>query len=359
MKRTMSFLGVVSCVLAAGSLCAENYTATFESDKGAWTDGTLLTTNYTYNGAAGKPLPSAEHTKVLVVEGDSSYNASTGGFSGSPMVDMMVQAALPDDALEAPEGEAHIAVAVDTNGIFNVYCKNRSDVAGWYPLSSTAYADGAWARVSLLFDYEHGRCQVRLDGQPMMTANGYLDATTTDTTKNGAWYALATNTTSSTAVSNLKVVGCTAIDDVVIATNANSYAVAANATNDVGVSCAWLDKYGLAWDSTTANTSYDSTGMTVAQKYNYCFSPFDDQAVADFAVKSITTDAEKVTLTLPTTVANDGRKVVVDYGTDKTFEDAEKTTTVDVTGTTTVEINIPAPGSVTYYRLRATDRVSE
>ena len=66
-----------------------------------------------------------------------------------------------------------------------------------------------------------------------------------------------------------------------------------------------------------------------------------------------------MTLALPTTVANDGRKVVVDYGTDKTFEDAEKTTTVDVTGTTTVEINIPAPGSVTYYRLRATDRVSE
>ena len=131
-----------------------------------------------------------------------------------------------------------------------------------------------------------------------------------------------------------------------------NYAVAANATNDVGISCAWLDQYGLAWDATTAGTSYDSSSMTVSDKYKYCFSPFDGQGAADFAVKSISTTAEKVTLTLPTTVANDGRKVVIDYGTDKTFGTYE---TEEVTGNTTVQINVPAPGSVTYYRLRATD----
>ena len=359
MKRTMSFLGVAGCMLAAGSLCAADYTESFESAN-TWTgDGTLFPTNYDYNGVAGKPLASENHTQVLVIEGESYYNASSGSYTGSPLVDMMVQAALPDDALETPEGNPHIAVAVDTNGIFNVYCKNKSVTAAWYPLSSKVYADGAWARVSLLFDYDNILCQIRIDGEPMMTENGYLK---TNKSGNGAWYALATNTTSSTAVSNLKVVGCTAIDDVVIAANANSYAMTANlATN--GVSCAWLDQNGLGWDTTA---SYDSskkadgtTAMTVADKYKYCFDPFDGQGEADFAVKSISTTAEKVTLALPTTVANDGRKVVVDYGTDKTFEDAEKTTTVDVTGTTTVEINIPAPGSVTYYRLRATDRVSE
>lgn len=356
MKKTKSFLGVAGCVLAAGSLCAESISfedVTVGNTPTSWTDGAVTNNGDYASGIAGFPLPKVDHTKVLLVEGDSTYTVSE---KSGVLVDMMVQAALPDDELETPEGNPHIAVAVDTDGIFNVYCKNKSGTAGWYPLPSKVYADGAWARVSLLFDYGKSLCQIRIDGEPMMTENGYLK---TNKTGNGAWYALATDTTSSTAVSNLKVVGCTAIDDVVIAANAENYAVTSGATAPSGLACAWLDKYGLAWDSTTANKSYDSTGMTVAQKYNYCFSPFDDQAVADFAVKSITTDAEKVTLTLPTTVANDGRKVVVDYGTDKTFEDAKKTTTVDVTGTTTMEINIPAPGSVTYYRLRATDRVSE
>ena len=349
MKKTKSLLGVAGCVLAAGSLCAADYNETFESAN-TWTEGTLFATNYSYSGVAGRPLSSENHTKVLVIEGDSSYDASSGSFTGSPLVDMMVQAALPDDGLETPEGEPHIAIAVDTNGIFNVYCKNKSGTAGWFPLSSKVYEDGAWARVSLLFDYGKSLCQIRIDGEPMMTDNGYLK---TDKTGNGAWYTLASTGSS---VSNLKVVGCTAIDDVVISATAESYAMTANvATN--GVSCAWLDQNGLGWDTTA---SYDSskkadgtTAMTVADKYKYCFDPFDGQGEADFAVKSISTTAEQVTLTLPATVATDGRKVVVDYGTDKTF--GTYNTTEEVTGETTVQINVPAPGSVTYYRLRATD----
>ena len=350
MKRKKSFLMVAGCVLAAGSLCADPYNENFEGATSTWTgDGTITETTYQYSGIAGLPLSGA-HAKVLVIEGDSSYTDQSGSFTGSPLVDMMVQAALPDDALEAPEGEAHIAVAVDTNGIFNVYCKNKSNEAGWYPLSNTVYADGAWVRVSLLFDYDAGRCQVRLDGQPMMTANGHLDATTTDAAENGAWYTLASTGSS---VSNLKVVGCTAIDDVVIAANASSYAVAANATNDVGVSCAWLDKYGLAWDATTANASYDSTGMTVAQKYDACLSPFDDQK---FEVKSVTVDTakNKTVVGIPATVDTVGRKVVLQSSSDSTFTTG--TTTTDVAaGQETVEVTLPAAGAVQYFRLRAMD----
>ena len=356
-KKTKCLLGIAGSMLAVGSLCADPYNENFEGSTSAWTgDGTITETTYQYSGIAGLPLPTDNHTKVLVIEGDSSYAPS--GFSGSPLVDMMVQAALPDDGLETPEG-AHIAVAVDTNGIFNVYCKNKSNPAeaGWYPLSGTAYADGAWVRVSLLFDYANGRCQVRLDGQPMMTTNGYYTATSTEASSadnKGAWYKLAsTGTTASTAVSNLKVVGCTAIDDVVIAADASSYAVAANATNDVGVSCAWLDQYGLAWDSTTAGTSYDSSGMTVAQKYNACLSPFDDQK---FEVKSVTVDTakNKTVVGIPATVDTVGRKVVLQSSSDSTF--ATGTTTTDVAaGQKTVEVALPAAGAVQYFRLRATN----
>lgn len=351
MLKTRFLVGVAGCALATSALCAADYNETFESAN-TWSDGTLFAINYEYSGVAGKPLASANHTKVLVIEGDSSYTAQSGSFAGSPLVDMMVQAALPDDALEDPDVGVHIAVAVDTNGIFNVYCKNKSDDdAGWHPLSNKKYEDGAWARVSLLFDYGNSLCQIRIDGEPMMTENGYLNTTKAG---NGAWYPLASTGSS---VSNLKVVGCTAIDDVVIAANAENYAMTDNlATN--GVSCAWLDQYGLGWDTTA---SYDSskkadgtTAMTVADKYKYCFDPFEGQGEADFAVKSISTTAEKVTLALPATVATVGRQVVVDYGTDKDFGTYD--TTAEVTGQTTVQIDVPAPGSVTYYRLRTTNK---
>ena len=340
MLKMKSFGLFAGCALAAGSLYAANYAESFESAN-TWTgDGTLFATNYDYNGVAGKPLASENHTQVLVIEGESYYNASSGSFTGSPLVDMMVQAALPDDALEAPEGEAHIAVAVDTNGIFNVYCKNKSGTAAWYPLSSKVYADGAWARVSLLFDYVNSLCQIRIDGEPMMTENGYLK---TDKTGDGAWYTLAS---AGSSVSNLKVVGCTAIDDVVIATNANSYAVAANATNDVGVSCAWLDQYGLAWDANTAGTSYDSTGMTVAQKYDACLSPFDDQK---FEIKSVKVTDTKTQVGSPKTIAVPGREVVLEYGSSPSMGSETPVTA----GAETVEIDLPAAGEVKYFRLKA------
>ena len=353
MKRTKNFLGVAGCLLAAGSLCAADYTESFENASvSPWTGGELSETTYSYAGITGLPLPNANHTKVLLVEGDATCTPTGGTFAGKPMVDMMVQAALPDDALETPEEGAHIAVAVDTNGIFNVYCKNKSNEAGWYPLSSTKYADGAWARVSLLFDYANKRCQVRLDGQPMMTANGYLDETTTDTTKSGAWYNLvSTDTTASTAVSNLKVVGCTAVDDVVIAEDKDAYVYATDGAAVSGVPCAWLDQYGLGWNT---NATYDNTGMTVAQKYDACLSPFDDQK---FEVKSVTVDTtkNKTVVGIPATVDTVGRKVVLQSSADSTF--ATGTTTTDVAaGQETVEVSLPTAGAVQYFRLRAMDK---
>ena len=339
-KKTKCLLGIAGSMLAAGSLCAADYNETFESAN-TWTEGTLFATNYEYSGVAGKPLASANHTKVLVIEGDSYYDASSGSYTGSPLVDMMVQAALPDDALETPEGEVHIAVAVDTNGIFNVYCKNKSDDdAGWHPLSNKKYEDGAWARVSLLFDYGNSLCQIRIDGEPMMTENGYLNTTKAG---NGAWYPLASTGSS---VSSLKVVGCTAIDDVVIAANANNYAVASGATNDVGVSCEWLDQYGLAWDATTAGTRYDSSGMTVAQKYNACLSPFDDQK---FEIKSVKATDTKTQVGIPKTIAVPGREVVLEYGSSPSMGSETPVTA----GAETVEIALPKAGEVKYFRLKA------
>ena len=354
MKRFGLFAGYV---FASGALYAASVTNTFENGVGSWTgDGMTGVSNFTYPAVAGLPASSLlpNPNSVLLVEGTVSCSPSFDSSNTKPLMDLMVQTARPDDALETPEsGNVHIAVAVDSTGYFNVYCKNKLGTAGWYQLSASPYDDSAWARVSLLFDYDNKRCQVRIDGQPMMTANGYLKADTDQSdTSNGAWYRFANDGAN---VSTMQVIGCTAIDEVVLNETSESYAIAAAAK--VGdISCAWFDQYGLAWDATQ---SYDSskkadgtTAMTVADKYKYCFSPFDEQGEADFAVKSMATTASTVTLGLPTTVATEGRKVFLEYGTSADFNNCGSQ---DVTGQTTVTVEVPTTEQkVKYYRLRAT-----
>ena len=352
MSKMKCFGLFAGCALATGALHAAAYSETFDSSS-SWTGGELRGSNYAFRAEAGLPISGSTQpagNKVLVIEGNASY--SREALSGSPVVDMMVQTARPDDELGFPSSEdtttIQIAVAVDSDGYFNAYCKNKSDVVGWYKLSNTPTDATGWARVSFLFDYTNHRCQIRINGEPVMSTNGYLTATSTEASSldnKGAWYKLAKS--DATGVANMKVIGCTAIDEVVMNNEASyTYPLAANAEVD-GVPCAWYDQYGLAW---AGDVSYDASGMTVAQKYNACLSPLDGQT---FAIKSMTTTATKAVVGVPATVATDGRKVVLDYGTDPTFETG--TTTTDVAaGATTVEIDLPAAGAVKYCRLLAT-----
>ena len=153
MMLKMKYFGALAgCALATGSLCAATYSESFESGTAgqafaSWDGGTVTNNgDYAYLAIAGYPM-DANHTKVLLVEGNTSYDASEGSYTGTPLVDMMVQASRPDEDLDLPEGETgvHVAVAVDSNGFFNVYCNSKSDEPGWYKLSDKAYADGEWA----------------------------------------------------------------------------------------------------------------------------------------------------------------------------------------------------------------------
>ncbi len=357
MSKMKCFGLFAGCALATGALYADlPISHDFESAN-PWTGGSLFATNYvlTTDGAvAGRPLPSANHTKVLSIEGNASYAPESAvGSAGKPLVDMMVQTARPDDELGFPSSETtdtiQIAVAVDSNGCFNAYCQNKSGTIGWYKLSNTVYDQTGWARVSFLFDYTvtPKRCQIRIDGQPVMSAYGYLTAgAAAGDTASGAWYTLAN---SGNGVTSMKVIGCTAIDDVLMDSTSTSYAITANAA--VGnVPCAWYDNYGIAW--TPEADAPDGSGMTIAAKYNACLSPLDGQV---FEVKSMAVAENNgtatVTVGIPEFVATPGRKIVIDYGTDKTF--ATKTTQDVATDQATVNITAPA-GAVIYYRLRAT-----
>ena len=352
MSKMKCFGLFVGCALASGALYADpTYSETFDSAN-SWSTVEPTTSNYTFNANAGLPisgsaLPSGN--KVLVVEGSASYTHGST-LPSTPMVDMMVQTARPDDELGFPSSEGtndiHIAVAVDSDGCFNAYCNNKSGTTGWYKLSNTQYDATGWARVSFLFDYTAQRCQIRIDGQPVMSANGYLTASTTDGTANGAWYTLAN---AGTGVTSMKVIGCTAIDEVVLDSVSTTYPLAGG-SDASGVPYSWYDDYGIAWEP---NTSFDASGLTAAQKHDSCLSPIDGQT---FAVKSIAVEkvnnVEKATVEIPVFVSTTGRKVVLDYGTNKD----SLTEHTDITpGQSSVTVDIPAGESVVYYRLRATD----
>ena len=233
MSKMKCFGLFAGCALASGALYATpTYSETFESGN-TWSAGTPTTSNYTFNANAGLPTGSAlpSGNKVLVVEGSASSTHSSA-LPTKPMVDMMVQTARPDDELGFPSAEntnnIQIAVAVDSNGKFNAYCTGKSGTVGWNKLSDTVYDATGWARVSFLFDYTVSpkRCQIRIDGQPVMSANGYLTADATDGTADGAWYTLANDVS---GVRSMKVIGCTAIDEVVLDSTSDSYALAPNA----------------------------------------------------------------------------------------------------------------------------------
>ena len=357
MSKMKCFGMLAGCTLATGALYAEPYNQTFNGSTdlpSGWTGGTVVASNVTYASTAGLPISAslASDNNVLLIEGNTTYSSSTLGADGAPLVDMMVQTARPDDELGFPSSEdtstIQIAVAVDSDGCFNAYCKNKSGTVGWYKLSDTPTEAAGWARVSFLFDYTvtPKRCQIRINGEPVMSANGYLTASTTDGTSQGAWYNLATD---GNGVGSMKVIGCTAIDEVVMAGTSTSYAIASGAAVD-GVPCEWYDRYGIAWD---AAGSYDGSGMTALNKYLSCLSPLDSQT---FALKTMSVDAanNKMTVGIPETVATAGRQVLLQYSEDPTFKTITGSSVV-AAGATTADVPLPASGTVYYCRLLATD----
>lgn len=363
MSKMKCFGLFAGCALASGALYAaaavsETFDSTEELGKPTgWSNGAVTTSNFNYSAtAAAFPISASlsNQNKVLVIEGSTVYSGATP--SGDALVDMMVQTARPDDELGFPSAEntndIQIAVAVDSDGCFNAYCKNKSGVVGWYKLSDTAYDQAGWARVSFIFNYTANRCQIRIDGQPISSTYGYVQATTAaGDSKSGAWYMLAKDTASS-SVTSMKVIGCTAIDEVLMDDSTATYPIAATSDDDK-VPYAWYDSYGLAWN---ASGVYDASELTAAQKYKACLSPFDGQK---FEIKSVgvkdVSGTKKVTVAVPTPDSTrTDRQIVVEYSTDSSF--ATSSTEVVPANATSVDITAPTVGSTVYYRLKTVDK---
>lgn len=297
-----------------------------------------------YAESVGKPIATATDTFYLSVDGSVTCTAATAE-NKPATVDMMIQISRPDEALALPSGETtdgiQIALGVETNGTLKAYCRNRGDEPGWYALGTTQYAEGEWHRVSFTFAYTNQTCQIRLDGEPLMTANGYLTSdpkgASTDT---GSWYKL--NTTTVQKLSSLKVVGSTAIDEVVVKYGEGLGDVQPPLA-DIGDSTGevpnqWIAEQGITREMATGDAP-DGTGMKVVEKYQAGFDVADGQKLE---IKKMTMTADGAQLVVPVAKAREGFKNVIEVNKGATNE------RVDIpVGEGTVTVPVPAPNGNT------------
>ena len=300
-----------------------------------------------YAKSVGKPIAEATDTFYLSVDGSVTCTAATEE-NKPATVDMMIQISRPDEALALPSGETtdgiQIAVGVDTDGSLKAYCKNRDDETGWYALGTTQYAEGAWHRVSFTFDYRNGTCQIRLDGEPLMTTDGYLTSDPKGASAAiGSWYKL--NTATVQKLSSLKVVGSTAIDEVVVKYGEGLGDVQPPLA-DIGGSTAsgvpyqWIAEQGIT-RAMAEGDAPDGTGMKVVEKYQAGFDVADGQKLE---IKKMTMTTGGAQLVVPVAQARDGFKNVIEVNKGATVE-AER---VDIpVGEGTVTVPVPAPNGNT------------
>lgn len=285
---------------------------------------TNQTAGYAKPAGVGSPINAATDKLYLSVDGSVICTAATEE-NKPATVDMMIQISRPDEALALPTGEEttggiQIALGVETDGTLKAYCKNRADVTGWYALGETQYAEGAWHRVSFTFDYGNGTCQIRLDGEPLMTADGYLTSDPKGASAAiGSWYKL--NTATVQKLSSLKVVGSTAIDEVVVKYGEGLGDVQPPLA-DIGGSTAsgvpyqWIAEQGITRAQAEAATLPDNSGMSALQKYQTGL-PVGDGKTYVITAMSMADENGKVwvTLTVPKMTPSKGRQNVVVWGT--------------------------------------------
>lgn len=385
MLRKKKILTAALCaggvVLSAALTAAETETGTIVSqpfakvtndlkqlggDKpGTW-DGygsvTNQTAGYAKPDGVGSPINAATDKLYLSVDGSVICTAATEE-NKPATVDMMIQISRPDEALALPPGEEttgdiQIALGVETDGTLKAYCKNRAGVTGWYALGETQYAEGSWHRVSFTFDYGHRTCQIRLDGEPQMTAAGYLTSDPEGASAAiGSWYKL--NTATVQKLSSLKVVGSTAIDEVVVKYGEGLGDVLPPLA-DIGGSTAsgvpyrWIAEQGITRAQAEAATLPDDSGMSALQKYQTGL-PVGDGKTYVITAMSMADENGKVwvTLTVPKMTPSEGRQNVVVWGTSPDEMNGRIVLEANASAVDLEVVPVGAPGvTKVYYQLK-------
>lgn len=321
----MSFnksLCVALGVMAATSVMA--YEQSFESGT-AGTEFTGLTgwggygtySNTTAEArtlVAGVPLTNATHDVHLAVDG--WVTNTLDGTAGDAQLDMLVKVAKPDEELSGmSDGEAKFAMAIDLDGTLKYWTGSA-----WSALGATAYTEGQWIRVAVIYDQTGQRCKVSVDGNACVTETGYKTATTN--LMGGAWYPVIQATTK---IASLKVVGTTALDDISVTHVANinytpdytdpvthepiTIAETPAAGGSVAVPLSWFDENSITTNTTDAT---DGSGMKIADKYITGLDPNDGSKfeMTDMTMTKVG-ETVKAVVTVPATTPAPGYTIKV------------------------------------------------
>lgn len=343
--RDSKWLCAAGCALAAavcvGADVVSQPFATATTDlstltSGTWTGNGSVTNNatavYSADSVAGKPIPDATDKNVLSVEGKVQVAAAT---TGPTAVDMMVLISKPDDALETlADADVKLAIGVDQNCKLNVYCAPKSGSGNAWRVLDTVYEEGSWHRVSLRFDYANGTCEVCVDGEPQVSANGYLTSDKSKTAA-GCWYPLAQT---AGGLASVQVVGTTAIDEVVVksgTTLADVMPAYPAPMGDGTIPVSWRVANGIPSSMTDAP---DGSGMTIQAKYASGISPLSGEKLA---ITAVAPDAAGLKLTVPAATPAAGYGNVIEV---KNGDTVVQSTEIDAGATT---VTVPAPAATT------------
>ncbi len=292
---------------------------------------------------AGAPI-QGNHTKNLAIEGWVTAPLTVDNpTSGDRQLDMLVKVALPEDALEGMnDAEAKFAIAVDTDKHLKYYTGTE-----WKTLGYGELTENNWIRVAILFDSTNKKVKISVNGEAAPS---------------GPWFDLL-NKETATTIASLKVVGTTALDDLVVkAGNTAEYKpeykdasgndvmiATGTGTETTNVPLAWFDKNNVP--TSVAGGSPDESGMTTEDKYITGVA-IGDNSKFELKTMSLKSDSGsvKAEVELPAFDVAPGYKAVL-----QTSSNNKDWTDSAISGENSgkkVEVTL-ASGNVTYIRLSA------
>ena len=324
---------VAAVVSVAAASFATSIVDTFESTTDPWTgDGALSTVTPTEPPTGyGYPISDAAHAQVLAVSG--TVTRDTTGVSNANVFDMMVKVARPDETPgDFNSNNPQFAIYSDTNGDLKLYCKETSDGSAT-SVTLGNFEDGAWLRLTVAVDYSKSSLVV--------ATNGVLTAST--------YYLANTPQSQSAGVTNVNVIGTTAIDDFVAKSGTfEPYAQvvsSGNAATTDGLPAAYMSKYSK---SSASETVGGGSSLTVAQAYAAGVAPVEG---ARFAIEEASYDGNNLTLTFPGDWP--AGSYTVKYGATASCTETATNTTATKTGSgnqVTIPLNFES-GNVLYYKV--------
>lgn len=248
-------------------------TNTEAPDLAGWSgDGYVAAATYAAPVPAGYPLTNETHTAVLFVDGDVERAYADIPGQGS-MIDAMVRVTRESSDSPVADAEGQVALFFDTNGRATLQHRSADGTARLRTaLSTQTFANGDWVRASFLLDYAPGEptwCQIRLDGEPCVTAAGVRSPA--DPRSPGSWYRTLDAT--ATKVSSLLLRGTGAVDDVAFYDAAGTLEFDVSATTN-GVPYVWLTENGLPWDPAL---DADDDGFDARAEYAVGTAPLDEE----------------------------------------------------------------------------------